>query len=196
MKILAVADDESKFLWDYQHKDFLQSVDIILSCGDLKAEYLSFLVTLSKAPLFYVHGNHDENYAIHEPEGCECIEDRVVTYKGIRILGLGGSYRYKEGPHQYTDKEMTRRAQKARGQIRRAGGVDILLSHAPAFGIGDGTDRAHKGFEAFRDIMDRYHPAYMIHGHLHANYTRQLQRVRQYNQTQIINAYERYVIEL
>lgn len=195
MKILAVADDESKFLWDH-YREVLQEVDLILSCGDLKPEYLSFLVTFSKSPLFYVHGNHDDNYSTHEPEGCECIEDRVVTYKGIRILGLGGSQRYKEGKHQYTDQQMKRRVSRVQGQIRRAGGIDILLSHAPALGVGDGEDRVHKGFEAFNELMDRYTPAYMIHGHLHAGYTHKFQRVRQYNQTQVINAYERYIIEI
>ena len=62
MKILALADMESKALWDYFDRDKIQDVDLILSCGDLKASYLSFLATMVKVPLLYVHGNHDTNY--------------------------------------------------------------------------------------------------------------------------------------
>jgi Icc-related predicted phosphoesterase len=92
---------------------------------------------------------------------------------------------------------MNRRLARVQGQIRRAGGIDILVSHAPALGVGDGTDLAHRGFETFNTIMERYTPAYMIHGHLHASYAaHKFERVRQYGQTQVINAYERYIIEL
>lgn len=42
MKILLLADVESKYLWDYFEKEKLDGIDLIISCGDLKAEYLSF----------------------------------------------------------------------------------------------------------------------------------------------------------
>ena len=60
MKILAIADNESPYLWDYFEKSKLEGIDLIISCGDLKAEYLSFLATFTSAPVLYVHGNHDE----------------------------------------------------------------------------------------------------------------------------------------
>lgn len=41
MKILAVSDEESEYLWDYKKQKF-DGIDLILSCGDLDAEYLSF----------------------------------------------------------------------------------------------------------------------------------------------------------
>ena len=90
MKILAISDQECAALWDYYIPGRLAEYDIILSCGDLKASYLSFLVTMGKAPVFYVHGNHDGSYEANPPEGCECIDDRIVVYKGLRILALGG----------------------------------------------------------------------------------------------------------
>ena len=62
MKILVLADVESKYLWDYFEKSKLEGIDLIISCGDLKASYLSFLATLSSVPVLYVHGNHDEKY--------------------------------------------------------------------------------------------------------------------------------------
>ena len=81
MKILLVADEESKYLWDYYQPGKLAGYDFILSCGDLKQEYLEFLVTMGGKPLYYIHGNHDKGYEKFPPEGCDCIEDQVVNEK-------------------------------------------------------------------------------------------------------------------
>ena len=89
MKILAISDVESKAYWDFYRPGMLDEFDLILSAGDLDPKYLEFLVTMAKCPLYYVHGNHDGRYAETPPEGCECIEDRVVEFGGLRILGLG-----------------------------------------------------------------------------------------------------------
>ena len=103
MKLLLLSDKESEYLWDYYRPGRLKDIDLILSCGDLSSKYLSFLVTMAGRPLLYVHGNHDKTYDQHPPEGCDCVEDRLVTVGGLRILGLGGSIRYSGGPHQYTE---------------------------------------------------------------------------------------------
>ena len=91
MKLLLLSDVESPYLWDYYRPGRLAEYDLMLSCGDLKASYLSFLVTMGRSRLLYVRGNHDANYRTNPPEGCECIEDKLVTVNGLRILGLGGS---------------------------------------------------------------------------------------------------------
>ena len=54
MKILAIADVESKYLWDYFEKSKLEGIDLIISCGDLDPHYLSFLATFTSAPVLYV----------------------------------------------------------------------------------------------------------------------------------------------
>ena len=97
MKILFLSDEESKAYWDYFRKEDFSEIDLIVSCGDLKASYLSFLATMTTVPVLYVHGNHDDKYEINPPDGCICIEDDIYEYEGVRILGLGGSYRYKMG---------------------------------------------------------------------------------------------------
>ena len=112
MKILAIADVESKYLWDYFEKSKLEGIDLIISCGDLDPRYLSFLATFTSAPVLYVHGNHDDKYERIPPEGCICIDDKIYVHEGVRILGLGGSMRYKPGEHQYTEWEMRRRVFK------------------------------------------------------------------------------------
>lgn len=196
MKILAIADQEEPYLWDYFRPGMLDDIDLILSAGDLDSRYLTFLVTMARCPLLYVHGNHDTNYPVLPPEGCECIEDKIYCYKGLRILGLGGSIRYNPGPHQYTQREMGWRYQKRRPEILLRGGVDILLTHSPAYGIGDDPDSpSHIGFTSFCDLMDRYHPQYMVHGHVHLNYGYKLPRWRTYGKTKILNACGRHIFE-
>ena len=104
--------------------------------------------------------------------------------------------RYSEGPNQYTEREMGRRIRRLWFQLRRAGGVDIVLTHAPAKGCGDDEDYAHRGFECLRELMDKYRPRYLIHGHVHMNYARERPRILQRGETTIINAYERFVLEV
>ena len=153
MKILAIADEESKYLWDYYEKSKLEGIDLIISCGDLDPRYLSFLVTLSSVPVLYVHGNHDGKYENIPPEGCTCIDDQIYVHKGIRIMGLGGSMRYRPGPHQYTEREMKKRVKRMWSKILWRRGFDILVAHAPAFQLNDGRDLPHQGFQIFRTLM-------------------------------------------
>ena len=196
MKILTLSDEVSKYLYDYYTPGKLAEYDLIISCGDLKAQYLSFLVTMARVPLLYVHGNHDTGYDQNPPEGCDCIEDKLVVYRGLRILGLGGSPSYNGGTHQYTESQMRWRIFKLKWKIRRHGGVDIVVSHAPLAGVGDGDDFAHRGFHEFLRFVDTYHPQYWLHGHIHLNYGTDRTRVREYNGTKVINTCERYVLEI
>ncbi len=196
MKILAISDTESKYLWDYFSREKLAEIDLILSCGDLSPLYLSFLATFFHGPVLYVHGNHDGVYEASPPCGCICIEDRIYVYKGVRILGLGGSMRYKDGPHQYTQGQMNRRIRRLWFQLRRHKGFDILLTHAPALGLNDEDSLSHKGFEGFLKLMERYTPAFFVHGHVHLSYNYRAPRTCTYQKTTVINAYERTTFEL
>ena len=111
MKILAVSDVESKYFFDYYSPGKLKDYDLIIACGDLRVPYLEFLVTMARCPLLYVHGNHDDRFP-REPEGCICIDDCLYEYQGLRILGLGGSYRYGKGQYMYTERQMRRRIRR------------------------------------------------------------------------------------
>ena len=195
MKILAIGDVESKYLWDYFERSKLEGIDLIISTGDLKPSYLSFLATFTSAPVLYVHGNHDEKYDWQPPEGCICIDDDVFVFRGIRILGLGGCMSYTGGKHQYTESEMRMRVWKLFPKILKNRGFDILVTHAPAFEINDGEDLPHMGFKIFRHLMEKYKPKYFVHGHVHMNYGRKHVRCDEYQDTMIVNSYERYVIE-
>ena len=73
MKILVLADEESKLLYDHFKPGMLDDIELILACGDLHASYLSFLVTMSHATVLYIHGNHD-HYEKDAMNGCICVE--------------------------------------------------------------------------------------------------------------------------
>ena len=195
MRIMVIADEESSWLWDHFEKEKLAGVDLIISCGDLHPHYLSFLTTFTSAPVLYVHGNHDDKYEQVPPEGCTCIEDQIFVYEGIRILGLGGSMRYRPGTNQYTEREMKKSVSKLWFPLLRRGGFDILVTHSPAYQLGDGRDLPHQGFRTFVDLMDKYHPRYLLHGHVHLTYGRSVKRFDKYGDTTIINGYERFVFD-
>ena len=195
MKILTLADVESKGLWEYLDKDYLRSIDLILAAGDLKPDYLEYLGLYTPADILHVYGNHDRTHGKRSPGGCICVEDMIYNYKGVRVLGLGGSIRYKPGPDQYTEAEMEHRIKKLRRQLKKNDGFDILLTHSPARGLGDVEDRTHVGFECLKKLLDEYQPKYMVHGHVHMNYGVHHPRIHQYGSTTIINAYEKYEFE-
>lgn len=195
MKILALADEESAYLWDYFEKSKLEGIDLIISCGDLNPKYLSFLATFTNAPVIYVHGNHDKKYKNIPPEGCICIEDEIYVYKGVRILGLGGSMKYNSDECQYTEREMRKRVRKLRWKLFRSKGFDILVTHAPAFGLNDGEDLPHRGFKVFNTLIEKYNPKYFLHGHVHMRYGRKHVRFDTCKDTKVINAFERCVFE-
>ncbi len=195
MKILAIADEESAYLWDYFEKSKLEGIDLIISCGDLDPRYLSFLATFTSAPILYVHGNHDEKYQQIPPDGCICIDDKIYVHEGVRIMGLGGSMRYRPGEFQYTEWQMKNRVRKLWFQLFRHGGFDILVTHAPAYQLNDGMDLPHQGFQIFRTLLDKYKPKYFLHGHVHMSYGRRHKRYDMYQETQVVNAFERCIIE-
>ena len=83
MKALLVSDAESRALWDYYRPERVEGVDVIISCGDLKKEYLEFLVTMTSKPVLYVPGNHDAGYVSDPPGGCESLDDAVYVFRGV-----------------------------------------------------------------------------------------------------------------
>ncbi len=194
MRILAVSDVESKYYYEFYSSGKLKGFDLILACGDLKPAYLEFLVTMAGCPLYYVHGNHDEGYP-REPEGCVCIDDKLVVFRGVRIMGLGGSYRYRPGEYMYTERQMRRRIRRLGFSLWRRRGIDILVTHAPAKGLNDLDDLPHRGFACFLRLLEKHEPRYFIHGHIHREYDISVPQKDTYGKTVVINACGHCVIE-
>lgn len=196
INILLLADQKSKFLYDFYNPETLKDVDLIISCGDLPPEYLSFFVTLCNVPLLYVRGNHDGKYEHTPPEGCICIEDDIYVHQGVRILGLGGSMEYIPGAaNQFTEQKMRRRVRRLFFKLWKHKGFDILVTHAPAYQLNDLPDLPHRGFAVFRELMEKYEPKFFFHGHVHANYSTKFKRRDSFGNTIVVNAFEYHIVE-
>ncbi len=72
----------------------------------------------------------------------------------------------------------------------------MLVTHAPAEGLGDGQDRFHAGFLTFRRLIDRFQPRYHLHGHQHLNYSADAKRFLTYNNTTIVNGYNYCILDM
>ena len=190
MKILAVSNEECAGLWEHYIPGSLKKYDLIISCGDLDPEYLSFLVTMARCPVLYVHGDRDGCYQKHPPEGCDCIDGQLVVYNGLKILGLGGWLDQQEGKHRYSEAKMRRRIVKLHWKIRRMGGVDVIVTHAPPRTV---KDPEGSGFEVFSQMLELYRPKLMLHGHFRPDYGEPRERV--YDETTVINTSQRTDVE-
>ena len=98
------------------------------------------------------------------------------------------------GPYIYTDGQMKGRVHRLARKIVWNRGLDILVTHAAADGVGDGEDLCHQGFTSFNYLLDTFSPSYFIHGHIHLNYGRQ-QRILRYRDTTVINAYGYHILD-
>lgn len=196
MKILAVSDQVKSQLYEQFRAERFAGIDLILSCGDLPPEYLSFLATMFNVPLFYVKGNHDFRFEGYRAEGCVDLDNKLIRHMGVRILGLEGSHWYNGKPHQYTERQMRNKILKIKPKLWWYKGVDIVIAHAPARHIHDAEDPCHRGFECFRHLIDKYAPRYFVHGHMHFNYTLEKQRITDVDTTKVINSYGYYIFEI
>jgi calcineurin-like phosphoesterase family protein len=209
--ILAVADEVDESLYG----DKLETIkpDLVVSSGDLPFEYLEYLVSRVNVPLLYVPGNHDPNLRPPDttwsplqfetpmpgPQGCENVDGRIVEVGRLRVAGLGGSLRYNRGDNQYTQAQMLRRVLNLElwTRLKRVRGgrkLDVLITHAPPFGVTEAEDAAHVGFAAFHRIIKNFHPILLVHGHIHPY--GKTQPERQIDGTRIVNAVPSRVIEI
>lgn len=195
IKALVVADQESEYIWDHFDRTAFAGVDVIISCGDLNPNYLSFLTTMIAAPLLYVPGNHDVKYINHPPEGCDDLSTKMQVIKGVRFLGFGGCNSKSPKPYHYSEGDVVRQISARMTEIARHGGFDVLVTHTPAAGLGDGDDAFHKGFMAYRLLLDQFRPSFHFHGHQHANYGPTKQRMK-YDNTVIVNGFGYQIVDI
>jgi uncharacterized protein len=216
MKVLCIADHVDPFIYSAGIKSRFKDVDFVLSAGDLTLEYYDFIVSTLNKPLFFVFGNHhldDRNryqrredplrpltVPIWQGVGATYLEGRVLRFDGLILAGLGGSIWYNGGEHQYTNFTMflsMLRLMPAMLLHRLFHGrwLDILLTHAPPYGINDLPDPCHTGFRVFLWFMRTFRPRYLVHGHVHL-YDRNAAREARYAGTTVLNAYDHVVFEL
>jgi len=207
MKVLLISDKVIEHIYSNSIADRMNDVDFIISCGDLPAYYLEFIVTTLNKPLFYVMGNHNANKICTEsgmksgfPEGCINLDQRIIEYNNVILMGLEGSMRYSGGAHQYTESQMCWKINRLKpalyvNKIFKKRYVDILVTHAPPFKIHDAPDLCHRGFKCFNKFIKKFSPKYLVHGHMHT-YGTNNNWMTAVNNTKIINAYGYRVIEI
>lgn len=108
--------------------------------------------------------------------------------------------RYKPGPYQYTQMEMRYKALRLRARMLlkrrfKRPQLDILITHAPPLGIHDGRDLCHTGFFVFLQLMERYQPRYLLHGHSHV-YSQLQPTMTQYQHTTVVNVHPYRLLEI
>ncbi len=183
VRVLVIADEEAPNLTVQTLRDL--SPQLVLSAGDLPWHYVEYVASCVDAPMVFVPGNHDleiERVRANRngtfttdgmicdgprPHGATNADQQVIDAAGLRIAGLGGCVRYKPGPHQYTQKEYAARARRLLRRAKRGGPIDVLLTHAPPLGLGDGDDKPHEGIEALHTVLERLEPSWHLHGHIH-----------------------------
>lgn len=208
MKLLAISDEIVDWVYSPSLAQRCCDVEAVISCGDLPIHYLEFVASMLNVACFYVRGNHDlyeigEKGDIRsEPQGWVNLDMQRVRFRNLTLAGVEGSMRYKPSvPYQYTQNEqMARCYWLARtmliDRVTRGYGVDILVTHSPAFGIHDGPDHAHTGFFGFNWLIEKMNPRYMFHGHQHRNYA-PLQPAETYvDRTRVLNIHPCRIIEI
>lgn len=208
MRILAVADAVSPFVYSENFPGNLPPFDVVLSAGDMPGHVLEFLATKLRVAPIYVLGNHGNGYLRdpHDgtpslPGGCINVHGRVIEHQGLLIAGIEGSPRYRPGEHQYSDLEMEAIAARlaprlAWNRLRRGRALDVLLTHAAPKGPNEGDDRPHRGVAAFNRLHRWWRPRLHVHGHVHLNGANAPREYVTDEGVRVVNAYEFTLIEL
>ena len=215
MRLLCVSDTTRSLAFSPSVKSIYSNTDLVISAGDMPLESYDYISTMLGSDVYYVYGNHNLKHfsrdmkkeRLPSPVGRDrpffgfladgkCIRDKNT---GLIIVGLGGSMLYNGGESQYSERQMEWRILKLIPILlynkRRYGRyLDILVTHAPPYGMGDGSDLCHRGFKCFLPFMEKYEPKYLLHGHVHLD-DRNLPREIVYCNTKVVNVYGSYVID-
>ncbi len=218
MKILCVSDEVNPLVYSESVKKRFHDVELVISAGDLPMSFLGFLASSLNKPVLFVFGNHHlkelRRFQGHRPlsedldnsygtppqsYGATFVEGRIRRAKGVLVAGLGGSMRYNEGEHQYTERQMLWRIIRMLPRLvfnRLVCGryLDIFVSHAPPRYIHDQEDLPHRGFDCFRWFIKAFKPRYHVHGHIHL-YDLNAPRVTTFGATQVINVFGYYALD-
>jgi UDP-2,3-diacylglucosamine pyrophosphatase LpxH len=205
MRLLTISDKVEPVLYSSHIRERVGKVDLVLACGDLPYDYLEFIESSLDAPLCFVHGNHDVPITdrLEQPklDWAVNLHGRTLQHSGLLLAGLEGCRLYNPGAaYQYTEGQAGWQAfclgwLLRLNRLRHGRYLDVLVSHAPPFGIHDARDVAHTGFCTYLALLERYHPALMVHGHYHI-YDRNAPSDTAYQGVRVVNTFGYRVIEL
>lgn len=163
MKVLAFADVRTTLQLPEVEPD------IVLLLGDIPSRIVSKIDRTYSCRKLGVMGNHCHPLNFEDSSVIN-MHNQIMTFNGVTFSGFEGSPVYKKRKFgQQTDAEANAFAQKI-GRLH----IDILLTHSnPAYDDIE-LDDAHRGFEAFNNLIDEQQVTHLFHGHLHDPFTRQM----------------------
>lgn len=186
MRILAIADRPPR----KKIREILaeESVDLIVTLGDLEQFDLMGLDEVKDIPKLGVYGNHCSGMYF-EPLGIKNMHLATFEYGGLLFGGFEGSVRYKQNP----DAKMCTQGE-ADQLLENFPRVDVFLAHCPPYGINDEPDElAHQGFFALKKYLEEKQPRYFFHGH---TYPQGEELVTKYLDTEIVYVYQDKIVEI
>lgn len=143
----------------------IKEFDLCLLLGDIHPKDLDIILEIiPKQKIAALKGNHD-SFELYSRVGVREFSGRTISYKGVTLSGLEGSFRYKNEYYPlFTQYESLRIA-------REMPAADVLVTHDKAFEAAGGN-AAHVGLVGITHLIYRDAVQWHIHGHLHKSYQR------------------------
>lgn len=216
MRILAISDERDSRLTAARCRKIRP--DLVVSCGDLEPAYVDFVASAANSTVVFVPGDHDpelrrprrpllpapvsfdDMWGGHEGPGGDRlpgtnVDDQILEINGVTLAGLGGSIRYEEGPNQYTERQMARRARRLKWRLSvRRRKLDLLIAHSPPHELGDDPVGPYRGFACLGRLVHDLQPSLLLHGHIHPDSVAESDR--RLGGTRVVNVIPHRVIEL
>ena len=186
LKIIAISDTHNDLNFD-DFKQFISkhnNYDICILLGDHSSSDIEkILKCVDKTKTYGLLGNHDRNYLTEY--AINSLNGQVINIKGVSLLGIEGSYKYKQEDFpSFTQKESI-------DFLKDKPKVDILVSHDNRFDSTALYDIAHQGLFGITYYLYKNKIPYHIHGHIHNPYKNIMR-----NGTKEISVYMYEYIEL
>jgi hypothetical protein len=197
VRILAISDERDHTLDDARNREPLGPVDLVVGCGDLAPDWLSFVADAFLAPLVYVRGNHDDRGPWPTPPGVPAAASGVDrrTIPGLPILALSWPRFTRDGARRDEASAWSQVARLGIDAVRSPRPPVLIVSHVPPRDAGDTpTDPYHRGFAAYRFLADRVRPPLWLHGH--TNLAAQAGWVERCGSTTLLNATGSVLVEV
>ena len=151
-----------------QEKIDENNYDAVFLLGDIDSNDVK-AISEHTDNLYYVLGNHDSwtqnTCGIH-------LDGKSVEINRLRIGGVSGANRYKEGDFAMrTNEEMEEK-------LKELGRVDILISHESPYHLMS-SNSTHGGFQAISDYLFSAKPFLHVFGHHHEPYENRFGNTRE-----------------
>jgi hypothetical protein len=172
IRLIAVSDEHEPAFEYERNREELGAIDGIVGCGDLDPRWLAFLADAFCAPLVYVLGNHDrggdwDETGLVAPNPLR--SGQLTRLAGVAVAGLEWPDTNREGNRRRPDLAWRQALGVAGARLRErlAGRSEplLMISHVAPAGAGDAADAYHRGFPAYRWLLDRVRPPLWLHGH-------------------------------